>query len=107
MSAPAGGRPEPRPGSRALAVIVMLAVLYTLYFAREFLLPITLALLLTFLLRPAVRALGRHRVPLTLAAGLVLAGLFGVAGFGVYELSGPIQSWATNAPETIAPTNGT
>jgi predicted PurR-regulated permease PerM len=103
MSAPTENRTEPRPGaSRAITVIALLAVLYTLYFAREFLLPITLALLLTFLLSPAVRALARRRVPLPVASALVLAGLFGVAGLGVYELSGPMQSWATNAPETMA-----
>jgi predicted PurR-regulated permease PerM len=83
-------------------VLAILAVLYTLYFAREFLLPITFALLLTFLLSPAVRGLARRRVPLPVASALVLVGLFGVAGLSVYELSGPVQSWATNAPETIA-----
>jgi predicted PurR-regulated permease PerM len=103
MSAPTGSRMEPRSGpSRAITVIAILAVLYTLYFAREFLLPITLALLLTFLLSPAVRALARRRVPLPVASALVLVGLFGVAGLGVYELSGPMQSWVTNAPETLA-----
>ena len=101
MSGPAAAR-DPRPGARALTVLAILAVLYTLYFAREFLLPITLALLLTFLLSPAVRALAKRRVPLPLAAALVLIGLFGVAGLGVYELSGPVQSWVTNAPETIS-----
>lgn len=94
---------ELRPGpSRAVTIIATLAVLYTLYFAREFLLPITFALLLTFLLSPAVRGLARRRVPRPLAAGLVLAGMFGTAGLSVYELSGPVQSWVSNAPETIS-----
>lgn len=85
-----------------ITVLAVLAVFYTLYFARSFLLPIVFALLLDFLLSPAVRALVRWHVPLPLAAGLVLIALLGVGGLGVYDLSGPVQSWAENAPETLA-----
>jgi predicted PurR-regulated permease PerM len=85
-----------------ITVLAVLAVFYTLYFARGFLLPIVFALLLDFLLSPAVRALVRWRVPLPLAAGLVLLTLVGVGGLCVYDLSGPVQSWGENAPATLA-----
>ncbi len=85
-----------------ITVLALLAVFYTLYFARGFLLPIVFALLLDFLLSPAVRTLVRWHVPLPLAAGLVLIALLGVGGLCVYDLSGPVQSWAENAPETLA-----
>jgi predicted PurR-regulated permease PerM len=85
-----------------IAVLALLAVFYTLYFARTFLLPIVFAVLLDFLLSPAVRALVRWRVPLPLAAGLVLLTLLGVGGLVVYDLSGPVQSWAEHAPESVA-----
>jgi predicted PurR-regulated permease PerM len=91
-----------RSWSVGITILAVLAVFYTLYFARAFLLPISFALLLDFLLSPAVRVLARWHVPLPLAAGLVLLALMGVGGLCVYELSAPVQSWAASAPETLA-----
>jgi predicted PurR-regulated permease PerM len=85
-----------------IAVLSVLAVFYTLYFARTFLLPIVFALLLDFLLSPVVRTLVRWRVPLPLAAGIVVLAMLGVGGVCVYNLSGPVQTWAEHAPETLA-----
>src|SRR5688572_11806525 len=48
-----------RPRSVGLTVLSILALLYTLYFARDFLLPIVIALLLDLLFSPVVRALTR------------------------------------------------
>jgi len=64
----------------ALIVLTVLAVLYTLYFARSFLLPIAFAVLLNFLLSPAVRLLGRMRIPNFLGAAIVVLGLIGERG---------------------------
>lgn len=88
--------------STGITVLAVLAVLYTLYFARGFLLPVTFALLLNFLLNPAVRALARLRIPSSLAAGLVVLALVSVSGLGVYELASPVQRWAADAPVTVA-----
>lgn len=85
-----------------ITVLAVLAVFYSLYFARTFILPIVFALLLDFLLSPAVRTLVRWHVPLPLAAGLVLLALLGVGGLVVYDLAGPVQSWAEHAPESVA-----
>ena len=85
-----------------VTVLTVLAVFYTLYFARAFLIPITFAVLLDFLLSPAVRALVRWHVPLPLAAALVLIAMLGAGSLFVYDLSGPLQSWADNAPESLA-----
>ena len=49
--------------SIAITGLFVLAVLYTLYFARAFLLPIVLAVLLDFLLSPVIRALKRLASP--------------------------------------------
>lgn len=92
---------SPRSQSIASMVIAVLAILYTLYFAREFLLPITFALLLNFLLSPVVRALRRLHVPTSFGAGLVVLVLLGVLATGLYGLSGSIQGWAVNAPRTL------
>jgi predicted PurR-regulated permease PerM len=88
--------------SWGVTTLTTLALLYTLYFARSFLLPIVLAMLMSFLFSPVVRWLARYRVRPPLGAGLVILGLLGVLGFAGYELSGPVQSWAAQAPETLA-----
>jgi predicted PurR-regulated permease PerM len=86
----------------AVTVIAVLAVLYTLYFARSFLLPIAFAVLLDFLLSPAVRSLTRLHIPTPLGAGVMVLGLIGLGALGVYELAGPVQSWTEKAPEAMA-----
>ncbi|HEX8273972.1 MAG TPA: AI-2E family transporter [Longimicrobiaceae bacterium] len=97
---------RPRTRSAALTVLATLAVLYTLHFASEFLLPIAFALLLNFLFSPVVRTLARYRIRPPLGAGVVVLALVGVVGLGVYELSGPVQSWAARAPETADAVRG-
>ncbi|MGH7570579.1 MAG: AI-2E family transporter [Gemmatimonadota bacterium] len=85
--------------SIALSGIFVLLVLYTLYFARDFVLPVVLALLLTFLLAPVVRALGRMRVPPSIGAGLVILALLSAVVYGGYSLSGPAAAWVERAPQ--------
>lgn len=89
---------------RSIAIngLFVLALFYTLYFARSFILPILLAILLDFLLSPVVRALKRLRVPVPLGAGIVVLVLVGSVGFGVYELSGPAQKWIATAPASMS-----
>jgi predicted PurR-regulated permease PerM len=85
----------------ALTGLFLLATFYTLFLARSFLLPIVLALLLSFLLTPVVRFLRKLHIPQALAAGLVVFGLLGALGWGVYELSGPAYEWAQKAPQSL------
>ena len=85
-----------------LTVLTVLAVLYTLYFAREFLLPIVFALLLSFLLSPVVRTLARFRIPTPIGAGLVVLAILGIFGSGAFGLSGSVREWAATAPATLA-----
>src|SRR5581483_3985409 len=58
--------------SLAITGLFVLAFLYTIYFARAFLLPIVLAVLLDFLLSPLIRTLKRLRIPEPVSAGLVI-----------------------------------
>jgi len=87
--------------SIALTGLLVLATFYTLYFGRAFFLPIILALLLNSLLSPVVRGLKRLHIPNALGAALVVFGLLGGIGWGVYELSGPAYEWAQKAPQTM------
>jgi predicted PurR-regulated permease PerM len=93
---------SPRGQSAGLTILAVLALLYTLYFARDFLLPITLAVLLDFLFSPLVRALSRFHIRPPLGALLVILGLVGAIGGVMYNLADPVQRWAVDAPKTLA-----
>ncbi|MEO8909445.1 MAG: AI-2E family transporter [Gemmatimonadaceae bacterium] len=97
---------SPQARSVAGTTIAVLAVLYSLYFARGFLIPITFALLLNFLFSPVVRALAKIHIPAQFGAAVVILALTGVIGLGVYELSTPAERWMNTAPETLSVASG-
>jgi predicted PurR-regulated permease PerM len=82
----------------ALIGLFSLGVLYTLHFARELLLPVFLALLLSLLLRPLVKALRRVGVPEMAGAALVVSVVLVTLGFSAYQLSGPAATWIQRGP---------
>jgi predicted PurR-regulated permease PerM len=98
-SAMQGGQSGVR--SLALTGLFILAAFYTLYFARSFFLPIVLAILLSFLLSPVVRGLKKLHIPEGLGAAVVVLGLLGALGLGIYELAGPAYEWAQQAPKSL------
>jgi predicted PurR-regulated permease PerM len=87
--------------SLAITGLLVLALFYTLYFARDFFLPIVLAVLLDFLLSPLIRTLHRARIPEPLGAALVILGLLAATGGAVYELAGPARDWAGRLPASM------
>ena len=87
--------------SIAITGLFVLAVFYTLYFARAFFLPIVLAVLLDFLLSPIIRTLKRARIPEPLGAALLLLVLLGALGVGVYTLAEPARRWVEMAPQSL------
>jgi predicted PurR-regulated permease PerM len=100
---PSPPAPAGNPGVRGWIVtaLFVLAVFYTLYLTRELTLPIVLALLLSFLLRPAVRALQRVHVPLFAASALVVLALIGGVGAAVYSLAEPASLWLQKSPQIM------
>jgi len=87
--------------SAALSGLFLLAAFYTLAVGRTFFLPIVLAVLLSFLLRPLVRGLKRLFIPHALGAGIILLALLGGVGFGAYELAAPAAQWFETAPQNL------
>lgn len=87
-------------GVPAFAVkgLFVLALFYTFYFARSLLLPIVLALLLSLILYPAVRALKRLRLAEPVAAAVVVLTLTGAVGLGIYQLFEPASTWIAKMP---------
>jgi predicted PurR-regulated permease PerM len=84
--------------SIALTGLFILAVFYTIYFMRSILLPIVLALLLSYLLRPIVRGLAKLKIPLAVGAALILIGLLAVVSSGISALATPTVTWLQKAP---------
>src|SRR5215510_235061 len=84
--------------SIALSGLFILAVFYTIYFMRSVLLPIVLALLLSYLLRPIVRGLAQLKIPLAVGAAFILIGLLALVGYGMSALAAPAVAWLRQAP---------
>ena len=80
----------------------MLAIVYTLYFGKEILLPIALALVLKLLLQPAMRLLHeRLRLPGPLAALVLIIAVFGAIAAVGFTISVPASGWIRKAPESL------
>jgi predicted PurR-regulated permease PerM len=88
--------------SIALTGLFILALFYTIYFMRSILLPIVLALLLSYLLRPIVRGLAKVKIPLTVSAAVILIGLLVLVGYGISALATPSVAWLQKAPAGLA-----
>lgn len=88
--------------SLALSGLLLLAILYTLYFAKEFFLPIFLALLLTFLLVPVVRFFKqRLHLPEYVGAGLVMLAMLGCLIASIFLVAQPASNWLQTLPAKL------
>lgn len=79
--------------------ILIVGLIYVFYLARDFLVPVTLAIFIAITFRPVIRWLALRGVPAwgtasALATVILLGGLS--AG---YLVSGPLTEWIDNAPE--------
>jgi len=68
---------------------------------RAVLLPLVLALLLSYLLSPLVRALGRIKIGPPLAAAIVMIAVLGAIGYAVSFLAEPASGWLQKAPYSL------
>ena len=88
--------------SVSLTGLFVLATFYSLYFARDFILPILLAWILSSLLAPIVRLFKRLRIPEPLSALFIILALLGTLSLGAYRLSDPAAEWIQRAPESLS-----
>ena len=87
-----------RQSRTALIGILILCAVFATYFARDFLLPVTVAFLIAITFRPVIRWLSRRGVPAGVtASGLAVFILFGGLTAG-YLISGPVSGWIADAP---------
>src|SRR5213595_631526 len=87
--------------SITLTGLFILALFYTIYFMRSLLLPLVLALLLSYLLRPFVRAAARLRISPSLSAAIILLSFVGLIGYAVSFLAAPAAAWLEKAPSSL------
>lgn len=84
-----------------VTALFVLAVFYTLFLTREITLPIVLALLLHFLLRPSVRLQQHLHIPVYIASALVVVTLLATVLLGGFLLSDPIAAWMQKSPQIV------
>jgi predicted PurR-regulated permease PerM len=82
-------------------ILASLGVLAALYFARDMLIPIVLALLLALLLMPLVRKMRAWRVPDLVSAFVLVSAVVLLFGVGVLMLAGQAQQWLADAPSML------
>lgn len=84
--------------SVVLTGIFVLLLFYTFFFAAPIIMPVTVALLLYFLLAPAVRAMARLCIPQTISALVALALTIAMLAGAAILLAEPAQEWMKKAP---------
>jgi predicted PurR-regulated permease PerM len=90
------------PLSTGVLVLTVLALIAALYFGKEVILPIAIAVVLKLLLQPVLNFLcNRVRLPTALAAIILIGGLFAAVAAVAFSVSGPASGWIEKVPEVL------
>jgi len=81
--------------------LFLLALMYTLHFGRALAVAVLSAVLINYLFSPAVRWLAKRRVPRSLSAFVLLAGLAAVVAGTTAALAVPAANWVARAPAAL------
>lgn len=107
-------RPEPRDGdpqeplrvappldvrSVTLSVLAVIAGILMLQYAQPVLIPVVVAVLISYVLAPVVDAMARHGIPRGLGSTIVILLLCGAVGTGVFTLTGQAMAIVEKVPE--------
>ena len=85
----------------SVKVIAFVALIFLLERAREVVLPVAIAIILTFLLAPLVRALRNRGLNDALAAAVVVFGLLFALGLLGSRLLAPASEWIARTPTSV------
>ena len=85
----------------AVKVIAFVALIFLLRTARDVVLPVAIAIILTFLLAPVARMLRNRGLNDALAAAVVVVGLLLTLGFLASRLVAPASEWLARAPTSV------
>jgi predicted PurR-regulated permease PerM len=91
------------PSTRSLSIVGLLLIAFgcVLYLARVVFIPLTFALMLSFVLSPVVTLLRRFRLPRAFGAAVVVLALLAVSVFAVVELATPAADWIGRSPKVF------
>jgi predicted PurR-regulated permease PerM len=91
---------QPAVNVRNIALIVLtgLATLAVLRWAREFFIPLMLGFMFSYALSPIVETLRRWRIPRFISAAVLISGLLGGAGAGMYRFSDDANQLVNSLP---------
>jgi predicted PurR-regulated permease PerM len=82
----------------ALIVLAVISTILMLQFAQAVLIPIVVAVLISYVLGPAVTSMERRRIPRALGSFVVIALLCGGIGIGAYTLAGEAMAIVESVP---------
>src|SRR5262249_13612615 len=74
------------------------ALFYTIYFAAQVLIPITIAVLLSILLAPVVERLEMLGLPRAVASAVIVIAALALIIIAVVQLAAPAQDWVARVP---------
>jgi predicted PurR-regulated permease PerM len=91
------------PSTRALPMLglFLMGIVAGLYLARVVFIPLTFAIMLSFLLSPAVTWLQRRSVPRSVGAALVVSVLLAAGTVAGVELANPAADWVARSPNVL------
>ena len=85
--------------SAALWVLAVVAVIFFLHQAKDVLVPIVLAILLSYAMNPFVDRCSGWKIPRALSAGILLLAGVGLLSFSIYALDNQLTSIVNGLPE--------
>src|SRR3546814_7056324 len=85
-----------------LTALFCIAVLASLYVARDVFVPLVLACFLYLVLSPILRGLERLYVPTALGSATIVLALVAILGYGLYVLAAPVGEWMGRFPEMLS-----
>ena len=83
----------------ALGILAALALVYALWWARAFAIPLLLGIVISYTLYPLVASLEAIRIPRVVATAIVMAGTMSALVFGAYSLRGQMQTIIGQLPD--------
>jgi predicted PurR-regulated permease PerM len=100
LEVPLGQRAAPRINAVQVVILILASIAF-LYFARPVVLPVVIALMAATTLKPLMRGLAYLRVPTVPSAILVFVLLLTVAAVAFVEVGRPAIAWMDDAPQHL------
>lgn len=92
---------ERTPNSLPLAVLAMLGVVFMLYWARAFFIPLMFGVMISYALSPLVKVMQRWKIPRAIGAAILLIGIAGGISYLTYSLSDEAVATVESLPEAM------